>query len=434
MAPGFGALPPAASAGGLPHSRRRDAVEVAEPLNRYLASAAQAQRAGRSSSPCASSTGCPFPWRFSRAEPRGAPGLPAPARGFEPAARRATCCCSSRCSTGLGYGNDARVRAAVGYEMRCEVARRAPRRPAPGRGLGDLSPPARRRGVRRGDRRLRRRRRGRGGDPRRGRARGGRARGRARTWTARTYPDEPLAALAALYRDGGLTIAEGRPAIPTPGRPRGRRHDGDQLGHLLPGARSRCSRAGRAEHGIEWADRARPRLRRRPRRCSHVRPVDPERMGRNGQLLREGAEALGRQPRAAAAQRRRAASSAAPARPGCRLDAKRAMHVSYLPRAVAAGARVRAAGRGSADRLRGRPGHRASTAWRGANGHGRRPFAAPRPARRSCSPAAPSGPRSCCCARASARRAASSGRNLRIHPACWVGRPLRRGGARLGRA
>src|SRR5205823_10896769 len=28
--------------------------------------------------------------------------------------------------------------------------------------------------------------------------------------------EEPLAALSALYRDGGLTIAEGRPAIPTP--------------------------------------------------------------------------------------------------------------------------------------------------------------------------------------------------------------------------
>ena len=31
-----------------------------------------------------------------------------------------------------------------------------------------------------------------------------------------SYPDEPLAALSALYRDGGLTVAEGLPAIPTP--------------------------------------------------------------------------------------------------------------------------------------------------------------------------------------------------------------------------
>ena len=32
----------------------------------------------------------------------------------------------------------------------------------------------------------------------------------------RSYPDEPLAALSTLYRDGGLTVAEGLPAIPTP--------------------------------------------------------------------------------------------------------------------------------------------------------------------------------------------------------------------------
>jgi choline dehydrogenase-like flavoprotein len=30
------------------------------------------------------------------------------------------------------------------------------------------------------------------------------------------YPSEPITAIAALYRDGGLTIADGRPAIPTP--------------------------------------------------------------------------------------------------------------------------------------------------------------------------------------------------------------------------
>ena len=32
----------------------------------------------------------------------------------------------------------------------------------------------------------------------------------------RSYPEEPLAALTTLYRDGGLTVAAGRPAIPTP--------------------------------------------------------------------------------------------------------------------------------------------------------------------------------------------------------------------------
>ena len=40
----------------------------------------------------------------------------------------------------------------------------------------------------------------------------------------RRLPDEPLAALRALYRDGGLTVAEGLPGDPDPGRA-GRRRD-----------------------------------------------------------------------------------------------------------------------------------------------------------------------------------------------------------------
>ena len=31
-----------------------------------------------------------------------------------------------------------------------------------------------------------------------------------------SYPHQPLAAIASLYREGGLTIAEGRPPIPVP--------------------------------------------------------------------------------------------------------------------------------------------------------------------------------------------------------------------------
>ena len=102
------------------------------------------------------------------------------------------------------------------------------------------------------DRRLGRRRRGRRDGPRRGRARRHRARGRALHRRAHAIPTSRSRRSTALYRDGGLTVAEGRPAIPVPGRPGRRRHDGDQLGHLLPRARARCSRLARAL-GIEWA-------------------------------------------------------------------------------------------------------------------------------------------------------------------------------------
>jgi len=64
-------------------------------------------------------------------------------------------------------------------------------------------------------------------------------------------------------------------------------------------------------------------------------------VGRNGQLAMEGAEALGV---SGGPISRNAGScvqcSSCPY--GCRIDAKRGMHVSYLPRAVAAGARLRA--------------------------------------------------------------------------------------------
>src|SRR5689334_14793736 len=37
-----------------------------------------------------------------------------------------------------------------------------------------------------------------------------------RSFDRESYPSDPLAAIAELYRDGGLTVAEGRPAIPVP--------------------------------------------------------------------------------------------------------------------------------------------------------------------------------------------------------------------------
>ena len=69
-------------------------------------------------------------------------------------------------------------------------------------------------------------------------------------------------------------------------------------------------------------------------------PLDPERMGRNGQLAMEGAAALGVSGGPISRNAGNCVQcSSCPY--GCRIDAKRGMHVSYLPRAVAAGARIR---------------------------------------------------------------------------------------------
>src|SRR5215210_9083329 len=335
MAPGLDALPPAAGPRPRPHGRRTDAVDVAEPINRYLGSL-QRRSVRQLKLALWALELLPFPWRFSRA------GLEA-RQDFLARLERSSAPFAAdlllflKVLAGLGYGNDARVQAAVGYQMRCEVA--DPPTGGDGTsGLGDLRPP-------------------RGGEDCDivivGSGAGGAAAAAILAEAGlevlvleagpymdrRSYPEEPLAALSALYRDGGLTIAEGRPAIPTPV---GRAVGGTTVinsGTCLRAPQRVLSR-WRSEHGIDWATELDPDY-GEIEDMLRVRPVDPERMGRNGQLLREGAEALGvrHEPLRRNAGRCVQCSSCPV---GCRLDAKQAMHVSYLPRAVAAGARVRA--------------------------------------------------------------------------------------------
>ncbi len=153
-----------------------------------------------------------------------------------------------------------------------------------------------------------------------------------------SYPSDPLEAIARLYRDGGLTIAEGRPQIPVP--------VGRAVGGTTVVNSGTCFRAPAdvlegwsQSFGIDWAtDLDEGFATAEDFLC--VTQLDPERMGRNGQLAMEGAAALG----ASGGPISRNAGhcvqcSSCPL--GCEIDAKRGMHVSYLPRAVAAGARLR---------------------------------------------------------------------------------------------
>jgi choline dehydrogenase-like flavoprotein len=154
-----------------------------------------------------------------------------------------------------------------------------------------------------------------------------------------SYPTDPLEALPLLYRDGGLTVADGRPALPIP--------VGKAVGGTTVINSGTCFRAPddvlgrwRDEEGIPWATSLGDHFADVEREL-HVRQVPLEDIGRNGQLCAEGARAIG----ASGAPISRNAGhcvqcSSCPL--GCRLDAKKAMHVSYLPRAVAAGARIRA--------------------------------------------------------------------------------------------
>ncbi|HET8592622.1 MAG TPA: GMC family oxidoreductase N-terminal domain-containing protein, partial [Solirubrobacterales bacterium] len=236
----------------------------------------------------------------------------------------------------VGWARDERVRAAVGFESRCAVREGTPRPAATD--LGDLEP------------------RGSGEEcdvAIVGSGAGGAV--AAATLAAAgldvivlesgpyvdrdSYPTDPLEGLPLLYRDGGMTIAAGKPAIPVP--------VGRTVGGTTVVNSGTCFRAPREvlagwseREGIAWATELDP-LYRGAEEVLAVTPVDPDRMGRNGQLCMEGAQALGAS--GGPISRNAGACVQCSSCPlGCRLDAKRAAHVSYLPRAVRAGARVRA--------------------------------------------------------------------------------------------
>jgi choline dehydrogenase-like flavoprotein len=154
-----------------------------------------------------------------------------------------------------------------------------------------------------------------------------------------SYPRDQLGAIEGLYRGSGLTVAAGRPPVVVP--------VAKTVGGTTVVNSGTCFRAPEAvlddwarRFGIDWAPdldadfaEAEETLR--------VQPLDPDRMGRNGRIAMAGATALG----AGGGPIARNAGSCVQCSScpyGCPIDAKRGMHVSYLPRAVAAGARLRA--------------------------------------------------------------------------------------------
>jgi hypothetical protein len=221
-----------------------------------------------------------------------------------------------------------------------------------------------------------------------------------------SYPSDPLEAIASLYRDAGLTVAEGRPPIPVP--------VGRTVGGTTVVNSGTCFRAPdpvlahwRERYGVAWAGELAPDF-AEAEEFMRVTPLDPERMGRNGRLAMEGAEALG----ASGGPISRNAGNCVQCSScpfGCRIDAKRGMHVSYLPRAVAAGARLRTGV--EARRVVVEEGR--ATGVRGADGYAVR-------ARRATIVAggAFGTPELLLRSGLGGRQV---GRNLHIHPACWVG-------------
>ena len=358
MAPGVGGLPAAEAE-----------VEVSAPVARFLAGLPP-RNLKRLRLALRGFELLPFPWRFSRLDLGAREDFLARMEGSRFGPHRDLLLMAKVLST-LGYAVAPQVRERVGYSIRCALAEGGS--PAPAAPLGDTSAPA-------------------GGEECDvvivGSGAGGAAAAAALAeagldvivleagghYDRDTYPSDPLEAIASLYREGGLTVAEGRPPVPIP--------VGRAVGGTTVINSGTCFRAPepvlerwRNEFGIEWARSLDPEY-AEAEEFLRVTPLDPERMGRNGQLAMEGAAALG----ASGGPISRNAGSCVQCGScpfGCAIDAKRGMHVSYLPRAVAAGARLRANVEvtGSASRT---GGPTASSCLAGAAGEGngsRRPYA-----------------------------------------------------------
>jgi choline dehydrogenase-like flavoprotein len=228
------------------------------------------------------------------------------------------------------------------------------------------------------------------------------------------YPAGRLDAVTELYRDAGLTIAEGRPPIPVP--------VAKTIGGTTVINSGTCFRAPdsilegwRQEFGISWA-RDLDEDYGEAEEFLRVTRLDPERMGRNGQLAMAGAAALGY---SGGPISRNAGScvqcSSCPY--GCAIDAKQGMHVSYLPRAVAAGARIRSGV--EAQSVLVEDGRAAGVACLAREAGGRtRPFTVR--ARRAVIAAGGALGTPELLLR-SGLGGSQVGRNFHIHPACWVG-------------
>jgi choline dehydrogenase-like flavoprotein len=400
MAPGVDGLP-----------RAEVDVDVSGPVARFLASVSPRVllrlRLG-----LRAFEWLPFPWRFSHLEPRAAEDFLRRLERSRFALHHDLLLMAKLFST-LGYAVSPRVQERIGFEVSCGLADGS--LPEPAGSLGDTEAPG-------------------AGEECDVVVVGSGAGGAVAAATLAeaglevvvleagehydrdSYPSDELEAIAGLYRDGGLTIADGRPPIPVP--------VARAVGGTTVINSGTCFRAHdavledwRRRFGIEWArdldaDFA------EAEEFLRVTPLDPERMGRNGQLAMEGAAAIGASGGPIA---RNAGScvqcSSCPF--GCRIDAKRGMHVSYLPRAVAAGARVRAGVQ--VNRVLVEDGRAVGVACRvrPAAGQGRgRDFEVR--ARRAVIVAGGAFGTPELLQR-SGLGSAQVGRNLHIHPACWVG-------------
>ena len=158
-------------------------------------------------------------------------------------------------------------------------------------------------------------------------------------FTSADFSGPPIERVQRFYRSGGATLALGRPTIPVP------------LGKCVGGTTvvnsGTCFRtpdrvldAWRADEGVADADpAAMAPFFDEVERAIGVRPVPWEIIGRNAEVFDRGVRALGLGGRPLL-RNIVACHGCGQCAFGCPSDAKQAMHLTYLPAACAAGARL----------------------------------------------------------------------------------------------
>ena len=161
-----------------------------------------------------------------------------------------------------------------------------------------------------------------------------------RRWKVADFRDgHPIERFAGLYRDGGATIALGRPSVVLP---IGRAVGGTTVVNSGTCYRppTRVQRQWRDEHGLAMADPTAlaPYL-DEVEATLRVGPVPSAVMGRNGELLLAGASARGWSSHPITRNAPDCVGSCQCAI-GCPRNAKYGVHLNALPQACAAGARI----------------------------------------------------------------------------------------------
>ena len=157
--------------------------------------------------------------------------------------------------------------------------------------------------------------------------------------TRADFGGTPFDRFQRFCRDEGTTMALGRPPIPMP---LGRVVGGTTVVNAGTCFRAPASVLARWEraHGVTGADpKALAPYYEAAEEALNVRPVPWELLGNNGRLAYEGARALGLSG-GPLLRNIAACRGCGQCVLGCPTDAKQAMHITYLPRAQRAGARV----------------------------------------------------------------------------------------------